>query len=70
MSDSQRTIDAVAVLKGRVARAIVLIVAGFAHVVGAEAAEESSGAAVHAFPVDLYLSMLLTLGAPCADFLK
>ena len=70
MSDSQRTIDAVAVFEGRVLRAIVLIMARFAHVVGAKAAEESSGAAVHAFPVDLYLSMLLTLGAPCADFLE
>ena len=32
--------------------------AGFAHKVGTEAVEEGSGAAVHAFPVDLSLSVL------------
>ena len=70
MGDSQRTIDAVAVLKRRVLRAIVLIMARLAHVVGTEAAEESSRAAVHAFPVDLYLSMLFAGSLSGADFLE
>ena len=44
--------------------------ARFAHVMGAEAAEKSGRAAVHAFPVNLYLSMFFTVSAPGADFLK
>ena len=70
MGNSQRTIDAVAVLERWVARPIVLIMARLAHVVGTEAAEESSRAAVHAFPVDLYLSMLFAGSLSGADFLE
>ena len=70
VSDSQRTIDAMAVLKRWIACAVVLIMARLAHVVGTEAAEESSGAAIHAFPVDLYLSMLFAGSLSGADFLE
>ena len=44
--------------------------ARLAHVVSTKAAEESSGAAVHAFPVDLYLSMLFAGSLSGADFLE
>ena len=59
-----------AVLERWVARAVVLIMTRLAHVVSAKAAEESSGAAVHAFPVDLYLSMLFAGCLSGADFLE
>ena len=59
-----------AVFKRWILSAIVLIMARLAHVVSTEAAEESSGAAVHAFPVDLYLSMLFAGSLSGADFLE
>ena len=41
-----------------------------AHVVSAEAVEKGDGAAVHAFPVDLCLSMFGTVSVPNAQLLR
>lgn len=51
--DSERAVDAVAVLSGRVHCPIVFVVARVAHVVGTEATEEGHGATVLALPVNL-----------------
>jgi len=68
--DAERAVNSVAVLERRVARAIVLVVARIAHVMGAEAAEECSGTAVLALPVDLRSTVRLTLSLASADLLK
>ena len=70
VSDAKWAVDAVAVLEGRVEGAVVLIVAWLAHIVSTEAAEESGGAAVHAFPVDLSFAVLFAVGGTGTDFLE
>ena len=71
MGDAERTIDTMAVLERRILRisTVVNIVAVIAKVVSAEAAEESSGAAEHAFPVDLFCSVLFTACSTGTKFL-
>ena len=67
MSDAEWAVDAVAVFEGRVERAIVLIMAWVAHVVGTEAAVEGSGAAILAFPVNLRGTVLLAARSASTD---
>ena len=70
MRNSKRTIDAVAVFKRRIQRAVVFFVAREAHVMGSKAAVKGSRAAVHAFPVDLDCSMLRAFSLTSADLLQ
>ena len=59
MSDSERAVDAMAILKRNNAVVVhVGFVAIIAEVVCSEAAEEGSGAAEHALPVDLSIAVL------------
>lgn len=70
MGDAERTIDTMAVLERRIHTIVVLIVTVIAKVVSAEAAEESSGAAEHAFPVNLFCSVLFTACSTGTKFLQ
>jgi hypothetical protein len=45
-----------------------LVVAVIAEIVGSEAVEESGGTAVHAFPVNLFISVRVASGLTSTDF--
>ena len=69
MSDPERAIDSMAVCQWHYAP-IVAPMARIAHVVCSEAAEESDGTTVHAFPVDLDVTVDVTIGSPGTDVLQ
>ena len=71
MSDSQRAVDAMAILEfNHTAVVAVLLVAIIAEVVCSEAAEEGSRTAEHALPVDLNIAMLFACGLTSSHFLQ
>ena len=57
--DAERAVYAAAITQRLVLFIIVILMAIFAHVVRAEATVEGGGAAVHAFPVNLIVTVLL-----------
>ena len=69
VGNTERAIDAVAVMESHVFL-IVIVVAALAHVMRAEAAKESDAAAELAFPVDLRGAMLFALSLTGANRLK
>lgn len=70
MSDSQGAVDSMTVLDGWVHGSVVLVVTWVAHVVGAEAAEKSRGAAVHTLPIDLVSTVLVAISCSSTDLLE
>ena len=70
MWNAQRAINTIAVLKGRIHRPAILIVARLAEVVRPEAAIKGHAATELALPIDLRCTVILTLGCASANLLE
>ena len=68
MGYAERAVDTITILQRHLV-AIIVFMAVVAHVVCTEALKDGNGAAVHAFPINLLLSMFLTVFDSRADLL-
>lgn len=58
------------VLDRRIVSSIVLVMTWITHIVGAKAAEKGRGTTIHALPVNLVGTMLVTLSRPRTDLFE